>query len=365
MSAGSKILIIKPSSLGDIVHTLPVVHALKRVFPSCTIGWVAQKHFSPLLMSDPAVDLVHAVDIPSTSEPGNNGMVWWQATTGLWRALRSLRQEFSREKYDIVLDLHASFRSGLFSIISNGKRRLGFADAKEGNCLFQNERVAVTDNVIHALDKNLLFCSYLGCPARPEDFFLACEPEDKIFINRFLNKQGIDDKQNIVYACSCARWQSKFWPCEYWAELADNMAGLGLVLIFGGSSNDLSFIDLISSKMKTKTVVAAGKLSLSATIAMLHRSSAFVGLDSGPMHMAAMTKTPVAALFGPTHPERVGPYGVNHVIIRNQKLACLECRQRQCADIRCMRDIKVDQVERELLQLMNSKNENNSNYNSL
>ena len=130
------ILIIKQSSLGDIVHTLPVVHALKRNFPSCSIGWVVQQGFSPLLACDPAVDHVHTIDIPSTSEPGRAKSVWWQAARSTLSALYRLRRECRRAPYDLVLDLHASFRSGLLGKMNPGGLRIGFNDAKELNTFF-------------------------------------------------------------------------------------------------------------------------------------------------------------------------------------------------------------------------------------
>lgn len=350
-----KILILKQSSLGDIIHTLPVVHALKRCFPSCSIGWVVQKELAPLVSCDPDVDDVHVIDIPSTSEPGKSRSVWWQAALSTVSTLFNLRRAYVAKPYDLILDLHASFRSGLLGWANPGGMRLGFSDARELNTFFQDRLITVPGHVEHAVDKNLLFCTHLGCRVDRKDFHLHCNDKDSAMVDSFLQQQGVQTGDVLVYANPCARWQTKFWPVESWATLADLLHEDGITLVFAGSIHDREYIKQISERMRAGAVVTAGKLGLPQSIALLRRSRAYVGLDSGPMHMAAMNGTPVAALFGPTHPERVGPYGVRNVIIRNETLECLGCRKRHCDHQSCMRGITVDQVRTGLLSLLNSR----------
>ncbi len=339
-----RILIIKPSSLGDIVHTLPLVHALKRCFAGCSIGWIVQKSFSSLLERDRAVDTIYPVQIPSTSDPRAGHFAYLQALQATVTTLRQLRHQFRQSPYDLILDLHGSFRSGLLGRTNPGGQRFGFADARELNTLFQDQLVAVSEDVEHALEKNLLFCKQLNCSVSDEDFHLYCSREDVHDVELFLGQQGIDTHARIIYANPAARWQTKFWPKEQWAELADRFYRQGIVIIFCGSMEDREYIDSITRLMKTRTVVAAGRLSLPQSVALLKRSCLYIGLDSGPMHMAAMCTVPVVALFGPTHPARVGPYGVEHRIVRAEKLDCLECRKRSCDHLSCMKSISVDMV---------------------
>ena len=136
-----RILIVKPSSLGDVVHTLPLVHAIKRCFPSCYIGWIIQEPFRAILESDPAVDEIIPISIPSTSEPGAGAWSVVRAATATVTTLRSLRTRFRDRPYDVVLDLHASFRSGLLGAANPNGVRIGFADAKELNTLFQHRKI--------------------------------------------------------------------------------------------------------------------------------------------------------------------------------------------------------------------------------
>ena len=342
--ANKRILIIKQSSLGDVIHTLPVVHALKRTFQDCSIGWIAQQAFAPLLECDPAIDTVYPIHISSTSDPEAGKMAYLHAFKEMLGTLITLRSQFKQARYDLILDLHASFRSGFLGWTNPGGIRIGFKDARELNTFFQNQLITVPEHVKHALEKNVLFCDHLGCSVAEEDFHIHSRSGDVESVHTFLDASGITDEDNIIYANPCARWESKFWPAEYWAALADRLYEQGLLLVFAGSGGDRNYIAQITAQMQSKPFIAAGELGLTQVVALLQRCAAYVGLDSGPMHMAAMTQTPVVALFGPTHPERVRPYGVKHVIMRNEKLDCLECRKRQCSHLSCMKGIKVGSV---------------------
>ncbi|CAK8718718.1 Heptosyltransferase-1 [Candidatus Electronema halotolerans] len=349
--AQSRILIVKPSSLGDIVHTLPVVHAIKRSLPDCCIGWIVQQTFAPLLAADASINQLYPIQIPSTSEPQAGRFAWQAALRATLHTLKKLRAQFRQEPYDFVLDLHASFRSGLLGRCNPGGLRIGFRDAKELNTLFQNQLVAVPKTVQHAQAKNLLFCEQLGISPADEDFHLRCREEDQSAAQTFLREQGAADKQ-IIYANPAARWQTKFWPVENWAALADHFAAQGKVLIFGGSDKEAEYIAAIARLMRSQPVIAAGRLNLAQSAALINKAALYIGLDSGPMHIAALAGVPVVALFGPTHPERVGPWRVRHRIVRAEGLACLACRKRHCGHLSCMKGISVQAVAESALELL-------------
>ena len=346
-----RILIIKPSSLGDIIHTLPLAHALKRCLPGCHLGWVVQEAFTELLDRDPAIDAVYPINISSTSDPQAGSGTYLRAFKETIISLKRLYGAVHRS-YDTVLDLHASFRSGLIGLTATGAQRTGFKNARELNTLFQHRVVTVPETVKHALEKNLLFANNLGISPDQEDFQIYCNQCDRNRVGAFLQNEGIDSHQQIIYANPAARWQTKFWPREHWAKLADLLQQEKKVLVFGGSDQDSAFIRSITALMKTTPVVAAGQLSLPQSVALLKMSNLYIGLDSGPMHMAAMAAVPVVALFGPTHPDRVGPYNVDHRIVRAEGLDCLECRQRSCDHLSCMKGISVEMVYESALSLL-------------
>ncbi len=347
-----RILIIKQSSLGDIIHTLPVVHALKRCHPEAYVGWVAQKGFCSLLEQDPDVDEVIAVQISSTSDPHAGRGAYWQALRETVAALSDLRQRFKKNPYDLVLDLHASFRSSLIGLTNPGGQRVGFGDAREFNTLFQHHRIPV-HGPMHAVDKNLLFCDYLSCPVTSEDFRFHVDKNDHALVDAFLQKHGWTEGRRIVYVNPAARWITKYWTVENWAKLCDRLIReIGAVVVLASGGQDREYLLKIAGMMKEKPVVAAGSLTLNEAVALIQKSAVYVGLDSGPMHMAAMAGIPVAALFGPTNPELVKPYGTKHRIILNESLDCLGCRKRSCDNPLCLHGISVDRVFQEVVDLL-------------
>lgn len=352
VTAGERILIIKPSSLGDIIHTLPLAHALKRCHPQGSIGWVVERAFSALLKADPAIDAIYPMHIPSTSDPAAGRSVYLAALGATVAAMRQLHRSLGACPYGRVLDLQASFRSGLLALMNPGGRRTGFADARELNTLFQHERIAVPAEITHAVDKNLLFAVHLGCDVRPEDFFLNTSAEAEAEVDAFLQAAGIHPGREFVYLQPAARWQSKHWLADRWAQLSDRLAAQGLWSVFGGSAADLPLLEQIGAAMRHKPLIAAGRLSLLAGAALIKRSALYVGVDTGPMHMAALAGRPVVALFGPTHPERVGPYGTASRIVRAAGLDCLCCRRRLCSHQSCMQGISVAMVEQAVLELL-------------
>jgi heptosyltransferase I len=348
-----RILIVKPSSLGDVVHTLPLVHALKRKHPSCYIGWIVQKGFQGILQSDSAIDEIVPISIPSTSDPHAARGAFIRAASATLATLRVLRKRFKDRPYDLVLDLHASFRSGLLGLPNPDGLRIGFRDAKELNTRFQDRLVGNDPDNRHAVDKNVAFAEYLGCSTLSEDYRIVVDPKARERVREFFQESGIPEGTRVVYANPAARWESKFWTVDGWAELADLLIEkAGAAVVFSGSPDDASHIGEISDRMKHKPIIAAGKLSLAEAVAMIEASDVYVGVDSGPMHIAAFAGTPVVALFGPTDPAKVRPYGEGHRVIRRMNLDCLACRKRSCSDRVCLEGISAQTVFDTTIQLM-------------
>ncbi len=347
---------MKPSSLGDVVHTLPLAHAIKRCFPSCYIGWIVQEPFRAILESDPAVDEIIPISIPSTSEPTAGIWSVVRATGATLSTLRSLRRIFKGRPYDIVLDLHASFRSGLLGLANLNGLRIGFADAKELNTFFQHRKIDPGSEAAHAVDKNMAFAQYLSCVPDKADFKIISSSSAGQRVNEFLTEAGISRGSRLVYANPAARWATKYWNTDAWAELADLLIErTGASVIFAGSPDDLPYIQQIAARMKQTALVAAGKLNLAEAVALMELCSVYVGVDSGPMHIAAFSGIPVVALFGPTDPLKVGPYGPGHKVIQKNGLGCLGCRKRKCNDRKCLEGITAAEVFDETTRLLGWK----------
>lgn len=340
-----RILIVKPSSLGDVVHTLPVVHAIKRCYPSSYVGWIVQQAFAAVLEADPAVDEIIPISIPSTSDPHAGRAAVFRALTATVSTLRRMRRQFRERPYHLVLDLHASFRSGLMALANPGAVRVGFRDAKELNPLFQHHRLVTDPAKPHAIDKNRAFADFLGCPVTAEDFHIVSDPTARERVELFLAEHEVRVDRRIVYANPAARWAAKYWTVKAWAELADLLIARGdAMVIFAGSPADEPYINSIVAAMTERPIVAAGKLSLADAVALIEIADVYVGVDSGPMHIAALAGTPVVALFGPTEPAKVGPYGSGHRVIQRTDLDCLGCRLRMCSDRKCLEGITAREV---------------------
>lgn len=348
---GKRILIVKPSSLGDVVHTLPLAHAIKREFPSSHMGWIIQKAFSPLIDNDSSVDEVIPISIPSTSDPNAKRWVMLEAAKATILSIIRLKKQFSLRPYDIVLDLHASFRSAMLGKCNPNGLRIGFSDAKELNTYFQRELVAPDPAKPHAIDKNLQFALYLGVSVRDTDFRIEPGPIAEKEARNFLG--GNVHNKPVIYANPAARWVTKHWSTEQWASLGDALISLDhATFILAGGPGDLGYIETITSKMKHRPLVSAGKISLAASMALSALSDAYVGVDSGPMHFAAMAGAKVVALFGPTDPKLVGPYGKNHIVIQRTDLECLSCRKRHCETMECLHGIKWEEVYNAVKQII-------------
>jgi len=344
---------VKPSSLGDVVHTLPLVHAIKRNYPSSHIKWIVQKSFTGILSADPAVDEIIPISIPSTSDPHATRGALFSAFAATVRELRQIRRRLTEDPCDLVLDLHASFRSGLLGLANPDGLRVGFAGARELNAFFQKVLVNPEPRKPHAVDQNLAFAEFLGLVPRLEDFRVVIDPEARESVRLFLDQRGVGDADRIIYANPGARWATKLWTEEGWARLADLLtAEAGARVIFAGGPDDVPLIESIIVRMNERAINTGGRFSLAEAAALLELSDVYVGVDSGPMHIAAFVGTRVVALFGPTDPAKVGPYGHGHKIVRREDLDCLACRKRACSDRKCLEGIGPEKVFDAVVRMM-------------
>ena len=352
-----KVLIVKPSSMGDVIHAIPVAHAIKRVYPGSKIGWVIQSGLESLLLGDSAVDEIIRIDIPSTSNPGAPKRAYLDAAVATFRQLGQLRRKFKSSGYEIVIDLHASFRSGLISMTCPKSFRYGLEDAKELNTFFQSELIRLDSSKPHAVDKNLACLSIFGIESAPEDFLLRLPDDVTHEAGRFWGNIAPKDEKPVIYANPCARWITKMWNIHAWRRLTEMMIDeLNATVLFGGGKGDANHINEILEGLSENTIKSArniaGKLSPVVSAAVMSKCQAYIGVDSGPMHMAAFLGLPIVAIFGPTDPCKVGPYTKLSVVIRNTNLDCLSCRKSSCTNLRCMNEIGPETLFQALKTLL-------------
>ena len=342
------ILIVKLSAVGDVIHTLPSLAALRRCYPAADITWVVEEGASDLLTGHPALNRV----IVSRRKTWLRQLQQGRFMAPL-REMAAFVRELRKRPYEVVIDFHGLLKSALIVALSRGKRRLGYASFQELSGFFYNEKIP-EDMGKHAVDRYLDLVRYLAGTDPPDamaalemppEFTISIGTEEecriKALLNRHVEVLG-EGKAPFVSVSPIALWETKLWEEKRFALLCDRIRQeLGLGIVMTGSKADL--LTGIQERMETQAVNLGGQTSL-RELACLYRETALViTTDSGPMHLAAAVGTPVVALFGPTDPARTGPYGPGHRVVRS-KLACAPCFRKKCGTKACMTEITVDEV---------------------
>ncbi|TAL12667.1 MAG: lipopolysaccharide heptosyltransferase II [Nitrospirae bacterium] len=326
-----RLLIVKPSSLGDIVHTLPTLAAFRRRFPRATLSWLVKREWAEVLEGQPDLDDVLAVDL---------SVQGWPA------AIRAVREG----RFDLVVDLQGLLRSAVLGWASGSPARVGFANGREGSPWFYTHRVPVPDASMHAVDRYLLMARFLGAAPEkpgPSAFCLPRDPAADARVEALLAAAGVRVGTMLVALNPSARWATKQWPVASFAAVGDWLQrhGGARVAVVGGRA-ERSAGDEVIRLMQTAPLDLVGQTTMKELIALLRRLRVLITNDSGPMHLAAAVGTPVIALFGPTDPGRTGPYGAGHVVLHSG-VPCSPCFSRRCANavtLECLTSIRSQQV---------------------
>lgn len=316
-----KILIVKPSSLGDILHAFPAVARLRQEFPDATIAWVAAAGFAGILDAFPAVDDVIVFRRRRWARPR------------YWLELIAFVRDLRRRRFDLALDFQGLLRSGLITRLSGARRRIGFRHAREGAALFYTERVRVPADRMHAVDKNLcLVRQALGTARPPPDPELVATADAAAGARRLFRDHDLSGPGPLLAVAPGARWASKAWPASFFATVVDRVAASvpGLRCWVLGSEDERAVAgELIRSCARIRPADLTGATNLGTLVELLRQSSVLLTNDSGPMHVAAALHVPTVALFGPTDPARTGPHGSNHAVVIG-KCALQPCFKRTC-----------------------------------
>jgi len=318
-----KILIVKPSSLGDVVHSLPFLNVAKTCFPKAEIHWVIAKGLEKLLEGNPLIDKLFIIHKDT-----------WKKITHAQRTVKEIKtllKELKKEKYDLVIDLQGLLRSGIITKATRAHIRIGFQEAREGSRLFYTHKVKGGKD-IHAVDRYLKIAAYLGCDISDVRFPLPARSISSLDPSLF--------SEDYAVIIPGARWKTKVWPAEKFGKLASK---LSLKTVIVGSKSEIEAADTIVSLSQDRSISVAGKTDLKELVEVIRHAQFVVSNDSGPMHIAAALNIPVFAIFGPTDQTRTGPYGKGHTIIR-EDVTCAPCFKKTCNDMKCMNDLSVEKV---------------------
>ena len=335
-----KILILKFSALGDVVHTLPIAATIRKSLPDSYIAWMVEERYQDLLHGNPDIDEVIILRTKVWRKNCNS-----KSLGEILHTIETLRQH----KFDLVLDLHGLLKSGIIARLSGASTRIGFhrENCKEKiSALFTNQQAPYMADGLHVVDMYLsLLQTALGRIEETKLFPLQVPDEMDEKVARFFNKHPDLNNRPIIGINPSAGFESKQWEGVRFAELADRIsAELGYSILLTWGPGEKFKAQQISAHMKQKSWIAP-RTSILESIALYKRMALLVSCDSGPLHLVAALDIPTVSIFGPTDPVRNGAYGVNHEVIY-KVLSCSFCWKKTCplGTKECMQQVTVDEV---------------------
>ena len=324
-----KVLILKPSSLGDIIHAIPVLRLIKIQRPEWRVHWWVAKHFAPLLEMDRDISALHYFERNA-----------WNSFRGIARGVRCV-ERMRMEQFDVVIDLQGLARSALHGWAVRGKYTIGLNQCREGAALFYDVSVPRPNYHSHAVDWCLQVLPEIGLSAKGPFEWLPERP----WIAKRIYDLGYQSNYRWIALCPGARWESKRWPIELFEELIKKFDFPDVRFVIIGGKEDQAIGRRLGRSDRAMDLT--GRTSLSEMIEWMRICSTVVTNDTGPMHIAAALGVRVVALFGPTDPRRTGPYKAVGRVVQQNQLDCVPCLNRHCdhsIERECLRLITPEEV---------------------
>lgn len=288
----TNILIIKMSSLGDVIHALPSLYVLRRAMPEARITWAVHPAFAALLPGKPWIDEIYYVDRKRIKD---------------WSYLRTVRQDLHSRRFDLVIDLQMIAKSALIAALSGGKKKIGYWDAREGSFLVSHP-VKGPHQHGHIIEQLLDVMAALGCDASRFEFPVHPHEEEKITVKQKLAAAGVSGRYAVIVPGT--RGEHKKWPVNCWGALAQKLAEKQIYTVISGAPSEADMgREIRALSPSPYTVDLIGQTSLLELAALDEMAALHISCDTGPLHIANAMQTPLIALFGPTLPDRSGPYG--------------------------------------------------------
>jgi len=344
---GKRLLLIKPSSLGDVCHAVASAWALKARWPHLHLTWLVNSSFEPLLRGISCIDATLPFD-----------RARFKGLLGAFRertALRAFVASLRAGRFDVALDMQGLFRSGTFARLSGAPVRIGFRNAREGARLFYTQRVDAPPQPVHARARYDALTAALGCGKPPREDLDVSESERQA-ARELLSRDGYEGEK-LVAVCPGARWESKRYAPKRFAQVLDALAAQGALrpIIVGSPDMAAPCAATAQACVVAKPINLCGQTGLRELAALLDIADLLVTCDSGPMHIAAAQGTPVVAVLGPTDPRRTGPFGQLENVVSGQ-CELMPCLKRECPGLgdKCMADLPAARVTQRAMALLSS-----------
>ncbi len=326
-------LIIRLSSLGDIIHALPAFSALRKNFPEAKISWVVEDKGQEILDFVPGID--------KTIVAHTEG--WHLYRKKFWTEISRLKKEIKNEN-QIALDFQGLAKSGFIAFISGSKKRIGFhrKNLREPLAsLFYTEKLEEIPETIHVISKNLKLLTKIGIQEEKYEFPLDLPAELSGVVKAKLRTTGYDEQKKLVLFNVGAAWETKRWFPEKWVELIEIMKTKELFpLLLWGNEEEKELATEVHEKTR---VPLAPFFSLKEVIALVKESSLLVSGDTFSLQVACAFSRPVIGIFGPSNPRRNGPFNPRDKVAFHE-MECSNCYKRACPTIECLKKITPQEV---------------------
>lgn len=334
-----RILIVKLGSIGDIVHTLPALDAIRHSQPHAEIGWVVERRSAEILRGNPFIDRLMEID---TSKLRRRAPV-----DELFGELRRQVREIKDLKFNVAIDFQGLIKSALVAKLSGATRRWGFARRERrerASGFLLTDKVEIPERT-HVIEKNLrlarvaLNIDELG---DPRQFPIATSRQDAREAAEIAGSAGT----RFAILNPGGGWMTKLWPAENYGRLADRLwENLGLKSLFITGPGEQALASKASGACRTGKLTSA-EPGLKGFYELARRATVYVGGDTGPTHIAIAAGAPVVGIFGPTEWWRNGSIRPDDICVERTDIGCrVDCHRRRCSNWICM-DIEVDRVFR-------------------
>ncbi|MDD4600221.1 hypothetical protein SDC9_04302 [bioreactor metagenome] len=334
-----RFVIIRLSSIGDVLHCTPVARALKEKFPSCHITWIVGQVSYPMVECNPFIDEVYVWSRERWEKLMRQGKF-----IEAWQMWRQLKKDMAKRDFDVALDVHGLFLSGMVTSATKAPRRIGLGGTKEQNGLFMTEQAPILPQDIHVIQRYLSVLRPLGITTNHYGMTLSLSDEARRFAAQFLSENGVAPDEKLVIINPATTWLAKNWPTEFFAQTADVLASQARIMICGGPG-DADLAKKIKACTNVQIIDAVGKTSLLEMAALLEQANLLIVGDTGPLHMAVALGVPTVSVFGATDPAKFGPLTAGNIVLRS-KVGCRPCHKTVCPqkDMRCMRSLRPETV---------------------
>ena len=337
---GLRILIVRLGAVGDVVHALPALTALRDRLPRAHIAWLVEDKSASLLEGHPYLDERIVLPRSRWSRDSRRLRTLPRAMASVFTTMADLRGR----GFDLVIDFQANCRGGLWGWVTGARERVGFAGhtEREANYVFSSRHIRPPSERLHKVEKNLALLRGIGIEPIRTDPVLPVSAEEADRAERWIGETIDDDRPLAIVHPGVSRFGFyKRWPADGYRQLLVGLGGEGVrTVVTWGPGEEEDARRLVEAARRANGTTPPALLgpetrSLLGLVELIRRADLFVGSDSGPLHIASATGTPVVALFGPKDPVRYGPWGGPSAVVR-AGVECSPCTRRSCSDPVCM-----------------------------